>query len=330
MARILVTGGAGFIGSHLVDALIEQGHSVTVFDNFKTGNPLNLNLRAKLIVGDICNKPEVSNAMRGCDVIFHLAALPARASTLFSWQEIYETNVIGTVRLMDAASVGHNGLPIPVVYASSASVYDARNDGLLKETDPLVCLSSQGAEKLCNEVQAQAAGLVRGLATCGLRFFNVYGPRQMPRSANAGVISIFADRVANGQAVRFFGDGDQERDFIHVSDCVEMLLAARHHVDLNAPVFNACTGVATSLQRLLQAIGDGLNQEPDYRIGSLRRLDARRVVGDPNAATNALGVTAQIGLSEGLKTILCGQVPAQEIRPLPHSTPEQFLSSHSA
>lgn len=311
MARLLVTGGAGFIGSHLVDALIAQGHAVTVFDDLSTGHRQNVNPKARLIVGDICNAPAVRHAMIDVDAVFHLAAVASVQKSNEDWIGTHQTNSMGTVSVMDAACSAKAGSPVPVVYASSAAVYGAGADHALAETDATRPLTAYGADKLSNELQARAAGIVHKLPTCGLRFFNVYGPRQDPKSPYSGVISIFAERIAAGNEIQVFGDGGQTRDFIHVSDIVVHLIAAWHRADVSAPVFNACTGTAISLKDLIREIAACAGQRPRVRMAEPRPGDIRHSVGNPKAARSGLNVRAQKSLAEGLRTLIPAPIQSQ-------------------
>ena len=304
MARLLVTGGAGFIGSHLVDALIAHGHAVSVFDDLSTGKRGNVNPQARLIVGDICNAPALRHAMIGVDAVFHLAAIASVQKSNEDWVGTHQTNSMGTVTVMNAARDAQGGQPVPVVYASSAAVYGAGADHALCEADPTAPLTAYGADKLSNELQARAAGIVHGLPSCGLRFFNVYGPRQDPKSPYSGVISIFAERIAAGQEIQVFGDGEQTRDFIHVSDIVAHLIAAWRKADATAPVFNACTGSASSLKDLIQEIAHCAEMRPHVRLAAPRAGDIRHSIGNPSAAQKGLGVHALTDLRAGLKTLI--------------------------
>ena len=304
MARLLVTGGAGFIGSHLVDALIERGHAVTVFDDLSTGKRENVNPAARLVVGDICNAPAVRHAMIGIDGVFHLAAIASVQKANEAWVGTHQTNALGTVAVMESARHANGGAPIPVVFASSAAVYGAGSDDALSETDKTSPLTAYGADKLSNELQARAAGIVHGLPTCGLRFFNVYGPRQDPKSPYSGVISIFAERIAAGQEIQVFGDGEQTRDFIHVTDIVAHLIAAWRNASTQAPVFNACTGTAISLKDLIREISACAGARPRVRMAEPRAGDIRHSVGDPSAAQQEMGVYALTSLREGLRTVI--------------------------
>lgn len=304
MARVLVTGGAGFIGSHLIDALVARGHGVVAFDDLSTGKLGNINPKARLIMADIRNAPAVRHAMIGVDAVFHLAAVASVQKSNEDWVGTHQTNSMGTVTVMDAARSAKGGAPIPVIYASSAAVYGKGMDAPLSEVDRPAPMTSYGADKLSNELQAKTAGLVHGLPSCGFRFFNVYGPRQDPSSPYSGVISIFAERMARGDAISVHGDGEQTRDFIHVSDIVSHLLEGWSTANETAPVFNACTGQAVSLNTLIQTLSKLTGKTPDVIHTASRAGDIRHSIGNPTQARDILGVTAKMELGAGLSTLI--------------------------
>lgn len=303
MSEILVTGGAGFIGSHLVDALVAQGHSVVVLDDLSTGKRSNINPAARFISGDIRNSLAVRHAVSGVDAVFHLAAVASVQKATEEWAATHLTNSAGTVNVMNAVRTAKGGFPVPVVYASSAAVYGRGLDRPLRESDETRPLTAYGADKLSNELHARAAGIVHQLPTCGFRFFNVYGPRQDPSSPYSGVISIFADRIAGGLPINLFGDGEQTRDFIHVSDIVAHLLAGWAHANTEAPVFNACTGREISLNNLIDTLAQCTRRKPVVRSMPARQGDIRHSVGNPEAAIEHLGVSAQTGIFDGLENL---------------------------
>ena len=209
MARFLVTGGCGFIGSHLVDRLLAEGAQVVVLDDLSTGRKENLAPGAELIIGDIRDRNSVRDAMTGVDGCFHLAAIASVEKAREAWSDTHAVNLAGTVTIFDAARHASSKGPVPVVYASSAAVYGNPGDdwkGRISEEAPTVPLSAYGADKLGCELHGRVAWTVHGVPTVGFRFFNVYGPRQDPASPYSGVISIFANRVAKRRP-----DQDQRR-----------------------------------------------------------------------------------------------------------------------
>ncbi|HJS86486.1 MAG TPA: NAD-dependent epimerase/dehydratase family protein [Acetobacteraceae bacterium] len=297
MRTYLVTGGCGFIGSHLADALLEQGHAVRILDDLSTGKLVNKPEAAELILGDVADAHCVKKAMQGTAGCFHLAAIASVERGNQDWLGTHRVNLTGTINVFEAARWAGC---VPVVYASSAAVYGDNPALPLSEAAPPRPLSAYGADKLGCELHARVAGLVHGVPSTGLRFFNVYGPRQDPTSPYSGVISIFCDRLRAGQGVTVFGDGEQTRDFVYVGDVVRALVASLRDASVAARVFNVCTGRATSVGELARAIARTLDMTPDIRFGSERSGDIRASLGDPAAARAALGFAATTGLAEGL------------------------------
>ena len=300
--HFLVTGGAGFIGSHLVDALLAQGHVVRVLDDLSSGKRANLDRRAELMEGDVGDTATVRRATLGVDGVFHLAAVASVARANEDWPGTHRTNLGGTVNVFDAARA--NGGP-PVVYASSAAVYGA-TEGVAGEDCTPSPLSAYGADKLGSELHARAGAVVHGVPSVGFRFFNVYGPRQDPSSPYSGVISIFTDRLMARSGIMVHGDGRQTRDFVYVADIVAFLLAGMTHAARSpgALVLNACTGRETSILELAHAVGGLLQVRPNVGHGPGRAGDIRRSVGAPGKAQAILRLTAQTTLAEGLEATL--------------------------
>lgn len=311
MASYLVTGGCGFIGSHLADALLGQGHAVRVLDDLSTGKRSNLQSGAELIVGDVADPRAVARAMEGVAGCFHLAAVASVERGNRDWLGTHATNLTGAITVFDAARKTR----VPVVYASSAAVYGDPPTLPLAETAPTVPLSAYGADKLGCELHARAAGLVHAVPTVGLRFFNVYGPRQDPLSPYSGVISIFCERLRAGEEVVVFGDGTQTRDFVYVGDVVHALLAAMRVASIDARVFNVCTGRSTGLLDLVDAIAAILGVNPRITYGAARSGDIPASLGDPAAAREGLGFAARTSLREGLATTLRSLSPSYQSIP---------------
>jgi UDP-glucose 4-epimerase len=302
MSTWLVTGGAGFIGSHLCDALVGRGDAVRVLDDLSTGHRANLPKSVELILGDVADPDAVGEAVRGVDGCFHLAAIASVERGLRDWPGTHRVNLGGTIALFDALRA--EGRHTPVVYASSAAVYGDCPTTPITEHAPCRPLSAYGADKLGCELHARVASHVHGIATVGLRFFNVYGPRQDAGSPYSGVISIFSQRIARGAPIDVFGDGLQTRDFIHVADVVAGLLAAMSVRPPDAPVFNLCTGRSTSVIELAHAIAALAGTRPDLRHRAPRAGEIRQSVGDPASASRALGIGEARSLRKGLPDVL--------------------------
>jgi len=319
MLEFLVTGGCGFIGSHLTDALLRRGHRVRVLDNLSTGSTANLSSAATLIEGDIRDPAAVADAMTGCDGCFHLAAVASVERSNQEWLETHAVNLTGTIRIFEAARrAGRSGKPVPVVYASSAAVYGDQGSGSINETAPQRPTSAYGADKLACEHHARVAMLVHGVPTVGLRFFNVYGPRQDPRSPYSGVISIFCDRMAAGRPIPVVGDGNQTRDFIFVGDVVRALILARERIPAVPRVLNVCTGRSTSVHDLAVTLARPLGCELRIERLAPRLGEIRHSLGNPEAARQALAFAAEVSLADGLDwTVRC-------LAPSPTAQPARY------
>jgi UDP-glucose 4-epimerase len=307
VALYLVTGGCGFIGSHLVEALIGRGDRVRVLDDLSTGKLDNLPKAGgsvELVRGDIADADLVRRTIDGIDGCFHLAAVASVERGNQDWLGTHRTNLTGAITILDAARRARAGGPVPVVYASSAAVYGDNPETPLAETATLRPLSAYGADKLGCELHARVATHVHGVPTVGMRFFNVFGPRQDPQSPYSGVISIFCDRLRAGAGIAIFGDGLQTRDFIYVGDVVASLLAAMRVLPEGAPVFNACTGRMTSVLDLARTIADLCGVAPAIDFRPPRAGEIRVSLGNPERLASALGVRAMIDLKSGLARTL--------------------------
>jgi UDP-glucose 4-epimerase len=300
MALYLVTGGCGFIGSHLGRALAAAGHRVRILDDLSAGRRALAPAEAEIRVGSVADPDAVAAAMDGADGCFHLAAIASVTRSVEDWSGSHAVNLGGTIRIFEAA--GRGG--IPVVYASSAAVYGEPVRLPLAEDAPLAPLSPYGADKLGCELHARAGGRSRGLRSFGLRFFNVFGADQDPGSPYSGVISRFADLVQAGRAIMVLGDGEQSRDFVHVSDVVRHLVAAMTLATAEAPVRNVCRGVATTVNQLAEALMMAAGRRVPVAHGPARAGDIRHSVGSPAAAAACFGFRAEVDLAAGLATLL--------------------------
>ena len=296
----LITGGAGFIGSHLADALLARGDAVRILDDLSTGRRENVPHGAELIVGDAADRETIPEAVAGIAGCFHLAAIASVTRGVEDWLGTHRANLTATITVLDTL----RGCGVPVVYASSAAVYGDCPVQPIHEDAPTQPLSAYGADKLGCELHARVATHVHGVPTIGLRFFNVYGPRQDPNSPYSGVISIFCERLSRGAPIRIHGDGRQTRDFVYVADVVAALIAAMDRRPAGAPVMNVCTGRATSVSELALTIAGLLGCRPDIEYGPPRPGDIRASVGDRARVRAALGVAEPAGLSDGLGHVL--------------------------
>lgn len=309
MQRYLVTGGAGFIGSHLTEALLQAGHAVRVLDDLSTGKRTNLPPHTDLIIGDIADRATMANAVRGIDGCFHLAAIASVERGAQDWLGTHRTNLTGAITLFDALGALPGPARPPVVYASSAAVYGSTAAPPVAETAACEPLSAYGADKYGCELHARIATHVHAVATTGLRFFNVYGPRQDPKSPYSGAISIFCDRIARGMPFTIFGDGDQTRDFIYVSDVVMALQSAMANLMSNAPnptanVFNICTGRPSTIRDVATTIAELCGNPAELVLEAPRAGEIRHSHGAPALARSKLGFTAKTSLPDGLRNVL--------------------------
>lgn len=304
MATWLITGGAGFIGSHLAERLAARGDNVRVIDDLSSGKPENLPAAAELTIGDAADLDLVERSMAGADGCFHLAAIASVQRSTEDWLATHRANLTATITVFEAARRARPDRPPPVVYASSAAIYGDNPALPLAETATPSPLTAYGADKLGSEQHARVGWLVHRVPSTGFRFFNVYGPRQDPKSPYSGVIAIFAGRVAAGQPISINGDGLQTRDFVYVGDVIDHLVAAMDRPAPAARVFNVCTGRATTIRRLAEVVAGIAGASPTITHGPARAGDIRESLGNPAAATAALGVVAATPIEEGLAATL--------------------------
>jgi len=299
--KYLVTGGCGFIGSHLVDALCAAGHSVRILDDLSSGSLTYTPRNVEVIQDDVADLYSVKIAMRDVDGCFHLAAVASVERCNLDWPGTHRTNLAGTVAVFDAARMRST----PVVYASSAAVY-GNNPDVLTEDTVLRPISAYGADKLGCELHGLVAHRVHRVSNCGLRFFNVYGPRQDPNSPYSGVITVFSNRIKNGEPITINGDGRCTRDFIYVGDIVLALLMAMGycHVNHTNEVFNVSTGIETNIIDLANHISVVLEKTTCRTYGPPRPGDPLRSVGATEKAQCILGFRAAMDLAGGLARTL--------------------------
>lgn len=302
---VLVSGGAGFVGSHLCEALVALGRRVRVLDDFSAGNAANLAHiwhAVELVEGSVESPHAVERAMRGVESVVHLAARTSVAESLAEPARYEAVNLGGTRCVLDAAA---HARVRRVVFAASSSAYGT-HDAPQDESMTPEPLSPYAATKVEGErlVRALAEG-GSGTDAVSLRFFNIYGPRQDPNSAYAGVVARFATRVAAGLPVAIFGDGEQTRDFIHVSDAVRALVAALDAVEpLGGGVVNIGTGRATSVRGLADAVGAVAGRSVTVEFREARAGEVRHSVAATGRAARMLGFRAETALEAGLATMM--------------------------
>lgn len=300
MSRYLVTGGAGFIGSHLAEALVALGHQVRVLDNFATGkreNLAHLKGRIELVEADIRDLEAVREAMEGVEVVFHQAALPSVPRSLKDPLTTHQVNATGTLHVLLAArEAGVRRL----VYASSSSVYGDTPELPKREDLPPRPKSPYAASKLAGEHYCQAYWSGYGLETVCLRYFNVFGPRQDPGSPYAAAIPLFASALLDGGLVRVYGTGDQTRDFTYVANVVQANLLAAAARGAGGTVCNIACGQQTSILALLSTLGELMGCAPRVQFDPPRPGDVKHSLADLSRASRILGYRPTTSLREGL------------------------------
>ena len=289
--RALVTGGAGFIGSHLVDALVARGDDVVVLDDFSTGRREHVNASATLLEHDV-RTPFVTDA----EVVFHLAAQADVGTSMERPAFDAEVNVVGTVNTLEAARAAGAHL----VFSSTGGAIYGDVEEPAREESPLLPVSAYGLAKRSAEVYIDGWNRVFGSPHVVLRFANVYGPRQSA-ALEGGVIAIFLERLAAGRPTAIFGDGTITRDFVHVDDVVRALLLAAGH---RGGVFNVGTGVETSISELHAVCQRAVGVEAPPNLEPPRAGDAQRSVLDPARAARELGFTVSVTLADGIAATL--------------------------
>jgi UDP-glucose 4-epimerase len=300
----LVTGGAGFIGSHLVEALTAAGRRVRVLDDFSTGRRANLagiTPAPEVIDGDVSDAAAVRRAVQGADVVFHLAA---RASVQFSVENplgSHQACATGALQVLDAA---RQAGARRVVYAGSASAYGLPTGDVQTEAEPLRALSPYAAAKLAGEFYCQSFAATFGLETVVLRFFNIFGPRQRADSPYSGVIALFADAMLRGKTLRINGDGLQSRDFTYVGDVVQALTKAADTPGIAGRTYNVGTGRGTSVLDLVAALNKLLGTHVNPEHGPARPGDIRHSRADISAIRRDLGYEPTFTFEEGLRRTL--------------------------
>jgi UDP-glucose 4-epimerase len=300
MALCLVTGGAGFIGSHLVDALLGHGHQVRVLDDLSTGNPANLALvreRIDFIEGDLTNLETVREASERVEVIYHQGALPSVPRSVADPWATHQVCATGTLNVLLAA---RDAKVRRVVYAASSSAYGNSERLPKRESDPVNPLSPYAVAKLTGEHYCAAFSKVYGLETVRLRYFNVFGPRQSPNSPYAAVIPRFLEAMMSGRPPRIHGDGLQSRDFTYVDNVVDANLRAAEAANVSGQVYNIACGERITLLALVAKINTLLGTRIDPLHEAMRPGDVRHSLADISRAQSDLGYRPRVSLDAGL------------------------------
>ncbi len=303
--RFLITGGAGFIGSHTAELLLSQGHTVTVLDNLSTGKKENLafDKKVEFIEGDVKDKAACERAAKGQDGVIHLAAQVSVIHSLENPAHTHQVNIDGTLNLLEASrKAGAKSF----VFASSCAVYGDNNQLPLMETATLKPLSPYAVSKLAGENYCGMYRQSHGLKTCVFRFFNIFGSRQDDTSPYSGVIAIFAKRLLASQGVTLFGDGNQTRDFLYVKDLVKVLtLAGSHPESFTGPAYNLCSGKQTTVNQLFAHLSKAAGKSVSTQFAPARTGEILHSLGSYQLygkVADSLGAPFQpTPLEEGLR-----------------------------
>jgi nucleoside-diphosphate-sugar epimerase len=308
--RLLVTGGAGFIGSHLVRRLLVEGHEVRVLDNLYTGRRENLEDVARqieLIDGDVRELERTRRASKACEAVFHLAAVPSVPRSIADPITTHETNATGTVNVLLAARDAGAGR---VVFASSSSIYGSAEELPKRESTGPQPISPYAISKLAGENYCHSFFELFGLETVALRYFNVFGPRQDPDSQYAAVVPKFIRAFKAGQSPTIFGDGEQSRDFTYVGNVVEANLAALARPGVAGRVYNIACGQRTTLNELAAIIREQTGAVVEALHGPPRAGEVRHSHADVSLARRELGYEPRMSLAEGLRLTIEGMATA--------------------
>ena len=303
--RILVTGGAGFIGSHLVEALLAKGYKVRVLDNLSTGKVGNLpvgNGHLNLIVGDVADSAVVEEAMRDCSAVVHLAAVASVQASVEDPVATHQSNFVGTLNVCEhmlKAGIKR------VVFASSAAIYGNNGEGsAIDEDTPKSPLTPYASDKLSSEYYLDFYRREHGLEPVILRFFNIFGPRQDPSSPYSGVISIFTERAISQKPVAIFGDGQQTRDFVYVKDLVSILVQAVEASDPKPGAVNVGLSRSTSLNDLIAELADATGTPMAVTYQAARQGDIRHSRANNSRLLERFKLAAPTSIGDGLAQLL--------------------------
>lgn len=306
--KICITGGAGFIGSHIAEECVKKGYEVIVFDNFSTGKKENLSFvknfpgsRLKIVKGDVADYKAVSKAVKCCDAVFHEAAVASVQKSIENPPATFESNAKGTLNVLEASR--NNGVT-KVIFACSAAIFGDHPEIPKREDSPVLPKSPYGADKYISEVYLRLYNELYNLTTVSLRYFNVFGPRQDPSSPYSGVISIFTTRIAQGKDITVFGDGKQYRDFIFVKDVVQANMLALEKLHSGFHYYNVGYGKATDLNTLIAILKKIYNKDIKVNYAEARAGDIKESVTDPSKIIKELGFTPGYSVEEGLRILV--------------------------
>jgi UDP-glucose 4-epimerase len=300
MSRVLVTGGAGFIGSNLVRALLERGDDVRVLDNFSTGYRVNIEgLDVEVVEGELRSYERVHNAVRGVEVVYHLGAMGSVPRSVQDPLTSTAVNIEGTLNVLLAA---RDEDVRRVVFSSSTSIYGTSREMPTTEATPPDPISPYGVAKLAAERYCVSFSRVyHSFETVVLRYFNVFGPRQSPFSQYAAVVPLFVTAISQGEPITIFGDGEQSRDFTYVANVVDATMKAADAKGASGRMFNIASGAPASVNRVADLIGELVGRPVEREFAPPRAGDIRDSWADISAARETLGWEPTVSLEEGLR-----------------------------
>ena len=301
MSRVVVTGGAGFIGSHLCDALVERGDDVVAIDDLSTGSRDHVRAEVELVVADVAEEPVVRDAVRGADALLHVAGQASIFQSFEHPERDLAVNVGGTLAVLEACVAER----VPrLVFASSMTVYGEPGEVPTPESAPCAPVSFYGVTKYAAERYAQISG-ARGLAVTSLRMFNVYGERQSLTNPYQGVLAIFIGNVLRGEPITIHSDGSQTRDFVYVADVVDAWLRVLDEPATAGEVYNVGSGRETSIRELADAVVAATGEEQwELRSAPAQEGDIRRSAADVSRLREAVGWSPSTSLGDGMRRTL--------------------------
>lgn len=300
----MVTGGCGFIGSHVVDALLDRGHEVAVLDDLSTGKRENLphaNPRLRFVQGSVTRPGDIDVAIRNAAAVVHLAALSSVKASMEDPAGSHQINCAGTLNVLEACR--RHGVR-RITFSSTAAVYGNPQTVPIAESHPCAPLSPYAIDKLCSEAYLRFFQRAHGIDHCILRFFNVYGPRQDPASPYSGVISLFAAALRDGAPLTVFGDGSQVRDFVYVKDVVQVVVESIVNDAFIGQTCNVGTGRASTLLNMLAALELALGRKAEVRYATARAGDIRESVADTRHLAAVRGEWSATPLQAGIEHTL--------------------------